>query len=83
MHPDILMIPVGGIYTIGPKEAHNLANELKPSIVIPMHFKTKNLKFELKELENFTSKFENVEKMKELNLNSRKEVENLHLKVIV
>lgn len=83
MRPDILMIPVGGVYTIGSKDAYNLANELNPSIVIPMHFKTKKLKFELKGPENFTSKFENVENMKVLNLNSRKEVENLHLKVIV
>ncbi len=48
MHPDILMIPVGGIYTIGPKEAHNLANELKPSIVIPMAFQNKKPKIRAK-----------------------------------
>lgn len=36
---DILMIPVGGKYTIGPKEAAELVRLLEPAIVIPMHYK--------------------------------------------
>src|SRR3989304_8356269 len=35
---DILMVPVGGFYTIGPKEAVKLVNLLNPEIIIPMHF---------------------------------------------
>lgn len=35
---DILMIPVGGVYTIGHLEAWSLVSELKPKIVIPMHY---------------------------------------------
>lgn len=38
---DVLMIPVGGHYTIGPAEADTVIGQLKPRIVIPMHFKTK------------------------------------------
>jgi len=37
---DVLMIPVGGHYTIGPKEADAVIGQLRPRIVIPMHFKT-------------------------------------------
>ncbi|MGQ0570224.1 MAG: MBL fold metallo-hydrolase [Armatimonadota bacterium] len=37
---DVLMIPVGGHYTIGPAEADQVIARLKPRIVIPMHFKT-------------------------------------------
>ncbi len=37
---DVLMIPVGGHYTIGPKEADAVVGQLRPRIVIPMHFKT-------------------------------------------
>lgn len=37
---DILMIPVGGFYTIGPKEASELVTKIEPLIVIPMHFRT-------------------------------------------
>jgi L-ascorbate metabolism protein UlaG (beta-lactamase superfamily) len=38
---DILMIPVGGRATIGPDEAVKIVNQLKPKIVLPMHYKTK------------------------------------------
>lgn len=38
--PDVLMIPVGGHYTIDAAQAHALATRLRPSIVIPMHYKT-------------------------------------------
>jgi L-ascorbate metabolism protein UlaG (beta-lactamase superfamily) len=36
---DILMIPVGGIYTIDPAAAVSVINEIEPSIIIPMHYK--------------------------------------------
>ncbi len=39
--PDVLMIPVGGYYTIGPAEADTVIARLKPRVIIPMHFKTK------------------------------------------
>lgn len=35
---DILMIPVGGIYTIDPAAAVSVINEIEPSIVLPMHY---------------------------------------------
>lgn len=44
---DILLVPIGGIYTIDDLEARELANILKPGVVIPMHYKTPKLKFEL------------------------------------
>lgn len=37
---DILMVPVGGIYTIGPEEAGRLVSQVEPKIIIPMHYKT-------------------------------------------
>ena len=36
---DILMIPVGGKYTIDAKLATKLISEIEPKIVIPMHYK--------------------------------------------
>lgn len=35
---DILMIPVGGYYTIGGEQAVGVIEALKPRVVIPMHF---------------------------------------------
>jgi L-ascorbate metabolism protein UlaG (beta-lactamase superfamily) len=40
---DILMIPVGGVYTIGSKEASEVVSKIDPYFVIPMHFKVSGL----------------------------------------
>ncbi len=37
---DILMIPVGGNYTVDAKEALEICGRLSPNIIIPMHYKT-------------------------------------------
>jgi L-ascorbate metabolism protein UlaG (beta-lactamase superfamily) len=37
---DVLMLPVGGHFTCGPKEAEQVVNQLRPRVVIPMHYKT-------------------------------------------
>ena len=39
--PDILMIPVGGFYTINGKTARKIADMLEAKTVLPMHYKTK------------------------------------------
>lgn len=46
---DILLIPVGGIYTINAKVASDIVSQLEPKIIIPMHYKIEGLKFELEE----------------------------------
>lgn len=40
---DVLLIPVGGTYTIDPKTATKVISSLEPKIVVPMHYQTKNL----------------------------------------
>lgn len=40
---DILMIPVGGEFTIGPTEAVQIVRDIEPKIVIPMHYQTPGL----------------------------------------
>jgi len=37
---DVLLCPVGGVYTIDPKTAVEVIRSIEPSYVIPMHFKT-------------------------------------------
>lgn len=37
---DVLMIPVGGVYTIEAKLAAELAGKIEPTYLIPMHYKT-------------------------------------------
>lgn len=35
---DILLIPIGGVYTIDPQLAVQVTKQIEPTIVIPMHF---------------------------------------------
>ena len=37
---DILLIPVGGFYTIDAKVASEVCQQLSPKVIIPMHYKT-------------------------------------------
>jgi len=39
-HPEIAMLPIGGFYTMGPKEAALAVELLQPKIVLPIHFGT-------------------------------------------
>ncbi len=50
---DILMIPVGSVYTIDAEAAAKVVAQLEPRIVIPMHYKIDGLKFELEGVEAF------------------------------
>jgi len=50
---EILLIPVGGVSTIGAAEAAELVNLIEPKIVIPMHFKTEAEKMPLEPLDKF------------------------------
>ncbi len=38
--PDVVMIPIGGIYTMGPREAAKACELLNPRCIIPMHYGT-------------------------------------------
>ncbi len=40
---DVLMIPVGGVYTVDAKTAVKVISAIEPAIVIPMHYQTKDL----------------------------------------
>jgi L-ascorbate metabolism protein UlaG (beta-lactamase superfamily) len=52
---DVLLIPVGGFFTIGPKEALKVMKALSPAVTIPMHFKTESLGFPIEPVDNFLS----------------------------
>jgi len=50
---DVLMIPVGGTFTIEPDEAWQVVKVLEPRCVIPMHYWVKGLMLPLKTLDEF------------------------------
>lgn len=54
---DVLMVPVGGAFTIDADEAMDVIKEIQPSFVIPMHYKTETGKIDgLAKLETFLEK---------------------------
>lgn len=69
---DILMLPVGGFYTIDAKAAKQIIEHINPSIVIPMHYQVK---------ETYAEKLESIEKfLKEIEVEPPEAVEKLKIK---
>lgn len=58
---DVLMIPVGGVYTIDPKQAVKIIKKIEPSIVIPMHYKAEGLSREFDEMFTLDQFLEEIE----------------------
>ncbi|OGZ69457.1 MAG: hypothetical protein A3D44_03475 [Candidatus Staskawiczbacteria bacterium RIFCSPHIGHO2_02_FULL_42_22] len=50
---DILMIPVGGTFTIDGHEAAKVIGQIEPKVVIPMHYGLPKLKVQLEGVEKF------------------------------
>lgn len=44
---DVLMIPIGGYYTIDTKEALEYINQIQPRIVIPMHYRSGSMGYDV------------------------------------
>jgi len=66
---DILLVPVGGNFTVDADEAYEITGQLKPKIVIPMHFKTPVNSFDIDPVEAYTIKFEQIVKKPFLQIN--------------
>ena len=61
---DVLMLPVGGFYTIDPQEATVVMESVKPAITIPMHFKTPKCDFPIATVDEFTKGKKSVTNVK-------------------
>lgn len=60
---DILLIPVGGFYTIDAKAATRVCDQLKPRIIIPMHYKSNKLDFPITGVDEFLKGKDNVSRL--------------------
>lgn len=65
---DILMLPVGGAYTIDGKQAVEIVGQIEPKIVIPMHYKITGLSLDISGPDKFLKEIglipEKVDKFK-------------------
>lgn len=78
---DILMVPVGGKFTVDAAGAHEIVRMLAPRIVIPMHYYTPHLSFKLTPVEEFASGYDRV--IKKPFLEVKKESLEGDMKIII
>ena len=50
---DVLLLPVGGVSTINASVAAEVVRQLEPSVVVPMHYKTPALNWDLDPVDKF------------------------------
>ena len=60
---DVLMVPVGGFFTIDAKDAAAVVDSLDPRIVIPIHYKTDKVDFPIAPVDGFLKSQSEVERL--------------------
>ncbi len=60
---DVLLMPVGGFYTIDAATATKVAGQIKPRVIIPMHFKNERCEFPINPVDDFLKDKKNVTRM--------------------
>jgi len=84
---DILLVPVGGSFTIGAEEAVSLIKKIEPQIVVPMHYNREGLNekvfSELSPVDDFLKKMGIDSPQKESQLTFKKEDMTGEMKVVV
>lgn len=69
---DILLIPVGGTYTINDKEANPIISQIEPCLIIPMHYKIPGLNLKIDGVDKFIKEMGlKPEEMKKLKVNKK------------
>jgi L-ascorbate metabolism protein UlaG (beta-lactamase superfamily) len=69
---DILLIPVGGYFTIDAKTASQVVFQLKPKVVIPMHYKTDKCDYPIAKVADFLTGKKNVRQFETSEIEFRK-----------
>ena len=58
MPVNVLLIPVGGTYTVDAAEAKEYVDKIMPDVVVPMHYKTKDCDMNIDKLNEFLDLFD-------------------------
>lgn len=73
---DVAMVPVGGFFTIGPAEAKAMIAQLRPRVVIPMHYRTEDFGFDaIADIRDFLTLCDDVRKYDRDTIEVTKETE--------
>jgi len=81
---DVLMIPIGGKYTLNGEQASEIVKKLEPKIVIPMHFKIKGSLIDIEDESSFCSRMGNCpqERLSKINIKA-KDLEDKNQEIII
>ncbi len=69
---DILMVPIGGKYTINYKKAVDVIKKIEPKIIIPMHYKMKGTTADIDDEKKFCGEIGNCPRVKVPKINIKK-----------
>jgi L-ascorbate metabolism protein UlaG (beta-lactamase superfamily) len=50
---DVLFVPVGDVFTIGPETALTVIDKIRPKVAVPMHYRTQGLSLSIRPLQDF------------------------------
>jgi L-ascorbate metabolism protein UlaG (beta-lactamase superfamily) len=81
---NILMIPVGGKYTLGGEKAEDIVRKIEPNIVIPMHYKMKGSTLDADDESKFCAEMGNCPKETVSKISiKKKELEEKSMEVVL
>jgi L-ascorbate metabolism protein UlaG (beta-lactamase superfamily) len=80
---DILLIPIGEVFTIGVDTAGKICNEIKPRMVFPMHYKTDQCGWLKFGVEDFIKDKSNVRKLSVNEVEVKKETLPQQMEIVV
>ncbi len=83
---DIMLIPVGGFYTIDAEQAKEIVLQCKPKVTIPMHYRSDKYKFGydvMATVEDFVEIMDHVEETNISEIDMQNSIESMEVKVQV
>lgn len=81
---DILMIPIGGKYTLDAKKAIDMIRKIEPKMIIPIHYKMEGTTVDIEDEKTFCNEIGNCSNVKTSKLNiKKKDLEEKSMEVLV
>jgi L-ascorbate metabolism protein UlaG (beta-lactamase superfamily) len=80
---DILLVPVGGKSTLDAKKAVEVVSQIEPRIVIPMHYATPGLKYDLDPVDKFIKELGVKPRMEEKLKISKKDLPQDDMELVI
>lgn len=70
---DVLMVPVGGFYTIDAATATGICERVKPGVIVPMHYRNDKCDFPISGVEDFLKGKSNIRRIDDSEVELTKE----------